>query len=394
MTPSVRHLTFSTAGGAGKAATRISNAVSSRGWDSDVIAATDSNLKAEPFARPLLTLAAAIDNYVIREPQWDSLISLTRDAQTTKPLLPEGIDVFHLHWMNGLIPIANLPVGPDTPVVWTLHDKNPFTGVCHFAFGCMKFEDGCQACPAVRPLFQKTVTQHFEKKVHQVQQWKNLTVVSPSKFLADLAQKSAVFDNVEVHTILNPLDLEFFAPLSGSQAHQDKDRKIRLVVIAADLDDPIKNVSLAVASFLANPRNADKAELLLIGGGGTSFEGHPGISLLGELPAHRIVEVLDTADVLVVPSLGENSPSVVYEATARGVIPYVNDTGGLPEMVTNLQAGQVFDSEEALARLITQRASDPPITLDARQSLASKVRKLSHPDEVGKQYIELYEAKL
>ena len=53
------------------------------------------------------------------------------------------IDVIHLHWVAKLIDYTSFfaSVPDQFPIVWTLHDMNPFTGGCHYAGDCMHFEN-------------------------------------------------------------------------------------------------------------------------------------------------------------------------------------------------------------------------------------------------------------
>jgi hypothetical protein len=47
-------------------------------------------------------------------------------------------DVVNLHWIAHLVDYQAFfgAVPQHTPVVWTLHDMNPFTGGCHYDEGC------------------------------------------------------------------------------------------------------------------------------------------------------------------------------------------------------------------------------------------------------------------
>ena len=57
-------------------------------------------------------------------------------------------DICHLHWTTDLLDFRMLPaMSRRGPLVWTLHDMNPFTGGCHYDDECGRFTAACGACP-------------------------------------------------------------------------------------------------------------------------------------------------------------------------------------------------------------------------------------------------------
>src|SRR6516165_2198072 len=60
-------------------------------------------------------------------------------------------DLYNLHWVAGFVDHRAFfnRVSRGMPVVWTLHDVNPFTGGCHYTAGCERFAAACGACPAL-----------------------------------------------------------------------------------------------------------------------------------------------------------------------------------------------------------------------------------------------------
>jgi len=57
-------------------------------------------------------------------------------------------DIINLHWVAGLVDYSSMATSlAGKKIVWTLHDMNPFTGGCHYAGRCNKYEKSCGACP-------------------------------------------------------------------------------------------------------------------------------------------------------------------------------------------------------------------------------------------------------
>ena len=56
-------------------------------------------------------------------------------------------DLIHLHWINdGLLDLASLG-RCRKPIVWTVRDLWPTTGLCHYPQGCERQAVGCGRCP-------------------------------------------------------------------------------------------------------------------------------------------------------------------------------------------------------------------------------------------------------
>ena len=62
--------------------------------------------------------------------------------------LPEfrQADIIHLHWINqGMLSLKNLSkiLESGKPIVWTMHDMWPSTGICHHARECTNYQHEC-----------------------------------------------------------------------------------------------------------------------------------------------------------------------------------------------------------------------------------------------------------
>ena len=68
---------------------------------------------------------------------------------TTFPEFKEA-DIIHLHWINqGMLSLKNLEriFESGKPVVWTMHDLWPATGICHHPRECDHYHTHCHNCP-------------------------------------------------------------------------------------------------------------------------------------------------------------------------------------------------------------------------------------------------------
>jgi glycosyltransferase involved in cell wall biosynthesis len=360
----------------------LSEAQRQHGRDSSLHTVIASNLRAKPFSAPLHTLSAVADDFLVRNPDFDSPISLFRDERTG--VLQRTIgkpDIIHLHGINGALSLADIATTwPDTRVVWTLHDMNPFTGACHYSLECSGYEGACHSCPAVRGAWHHKVMVNLDRKRDELSQIKDLTLVAPSTWLADQAKRSSALRGRKIAVIPNPVNPQFTEDKTQEAAHQDK--TFRIVVIAQNLSDPVKDVATTVDAFTRAGLASLGAELVLVGHGGEGFIG-AGIRAAGSLSSEDLQNVLAQSDVLVVSSRAENAPLVIAEAASAGVLPIVRAVGGMPEMVALLRHGHTFTSSSTLETLlITESQTTPSKHLKRRAAIHSRAKAVWGSDSV------------
>lgn len=389
MQKSVVHLSFSSAGGAGGVARILSETQQSLGRPSVLQTKIASSLRAHPFATPLHTLAAGIDEYVVKKPDFDAPISFYRDDVPTSFLETAlDADIIHLHGVNGLVQLHKLiPALRTRPVVWTLHDMNPFTGACHYSLGCEGFQGECASCPAVRRPWQETVKKRLQRKAQVFASLTKLHLVSPSEWLRAQVTLSPIAKNTSVTVIPNPVRPEFYEVSPGASA--ERESSLRVVLVAQNLDDPVKNVTAAVDAFRALHEIHPAARLELVGRGGDGFVGQ-GISRTEASNANELIEILDRSDILVVSSGAENAPLVIAEAASRGCLPVVRNVGGMPEMVKRAGAGEVFDKDSDLPGILARYATSRR-TESSRSSLRARAEKTYGPVAATLAYDKVYE---
>lgn len=366
----------------------LSEAQRAAGHDSRHLWAIDSTLWSQPLSAPVHTVAAGLDRFIIRDMGFDAPISLVRDKlRWDLDATLKGADIIHLHNLNGLSHVGALAHKfPHKKIVWTLHDMNPFTGTCHYALGCTQYTQGCSSCPAVKLPFRGLVEDSFRRKLSDLKYVENLHLVAPSSWLADAASDSRLLSRFPQSTIRNPLDPEFFC--------SDKKKSTPLftfVVVAQNLEDPVKNVSTAVQAFVEVRREHPGATMALVGRGGSAFA-REGIQLLGSLGRRELKETLQSSQALIVPSLAENAPMVIGEAASQGCVALVRDAGGMSGMIEDLGAGQTFadprELTDAMAGILSHKNSE---ALASRRALARRAHSLYSPEAVRKQYDEVYE---
>jgi len=96
-------------------------------------------------------------------------------------------DIVHLHWISdnflSLETIARLK----KPVVWSMHDMNPFTGGCHYDNNCNRYLTVCGNCPVLHSTRQNDLSTWIQKRKKKIfAALPNLTMVGLSRWMQKL----------------------------------------------------------------------------------------------------------------------------------------------------------------------------------------------------------------
>lgn len=397
------HLSFSRSGGAGGVADSLAQEQSRKGYNANFIAQLEKGLKEAPFKEPMVTAAAAVDQFGIRGQDWPSLISLARGTPDVYKL-PNDVgkdSVVNLHWVPGLnLQTLRLRIGGGAPIFWTLHDMFPLTSSCHQSIGCQNFADDCSTCPAVRPVFQRSVQARFKSKKLIYDSVGPLVFISPSHWLKAIAERSPLTSSYPTISIPNPVGQLFVSEKTESVINDrtyladcQSYEVIRLLIVASNLDDPIKNVRGVVSQISELSRVTGKVvSLSLVGSGGHEWSSHPSVRLLGRLTQSELTCQYRKTDFLLVPSLGENSPLVIAEAATQGVRAIATNVGGNSELVSTLGDGYIIERVSDLGNLL------PNVPWDLEPKSAERLIETSKavysPGAVADKYLQTYKKGL
>ncbi|MGL5245495.1 MAG: glycosyltransferase [Sarcina sp.] len=252
-------------------------------------------------------------------------------------------DIIHLHNIHGYY--INIQVlfkylkKAKKSVVWTLHDCWSFTGhCCYFDYiGCNKWKEKCYECPQKKAypssFFIDNSSNNFEEKKKLFTSLDDLTMVAPSKWLANLVQKSYL-NKYRVQVINNGIDLNIFKPTESNlrEFYDIKHKKIILGV--ANVWDERKGLRY----FLElNKRLHSDYQIIIVGLTEKQKQELPSniIGITRTNSVEELVKLYTVADVFVNPTLEEAMGLVNVEALACGTPVITFNTGGSIECIDN-----------------------------------------------------------
>lgn len=306
-------------------------------------------------------------------------------------------DIIHLHNIHGYY--LNIEVlfdflkSFDKPVVWTLHDCWAFTGHCsHFTYAkCERWKTGCYSCPEKKSYPRSVIfdnsKSNYARKKKAFTGAKNMTLVTPSQWLAGLVKESFLRD-YPVQVIPNGIDTEVFKPTpSDFKKRYGLDGKF-LILGVANVWEKRKGFDyfLDLSKYLS-----DDEIIVLVGLSDERIKNLPNniIGIKRTNSAKELAEIYTAADVFFNPTLEDNYPTVNLEAQACGTYVITFDSGGAKETIISKESGIAIkpcNAEDIMNLIRVLRSKGrKPANVDSSAKLV-----ISHRFMVGS-YISLYE---
>ena len=254
-------------------------------------------------------------------------------------------DIINFHWISGMVDFEKYSsLLSNKIIVWTLHDMNPFTGGCHYSFDCQRYKQKCGKCPLLNSSREADITREIWLKKFIAYQHLNLTIVTPSKWLANAAKESSLFKNRQIHVIPYGIDENFFRPLNKKYIRdQYKIPYDKFVILfgAETLSNPRKGMTYLIKALKLLPQQNNDFIIATFGQPDKKLISaipFPVISL-GVLQENEMNKAYSLADVFVLPSLADNLPNTMLEALSCNIPVVAFNIGGVPDVIQHRQNG-------------------------------------------------------
>ena len=261
-------------------------------------------------------------------------------------------DVVHLHNLHGhncnIATLFEYLKKNNIRVIWTFHDCWAFTAYCpYFTMAkCDKWETGCESCPqrAEYSFFYDRSKELYLKK-KELMEGLNLTIVTPSQWLADLVKRSFLKE-YPVKVINNGIDLAVFEPSTSNFCEKYGIPEEKYILLGVAFDWGIRK-GLDVFIELAKRLDLNRYQIVLVGTNDAIDKQLPN----NVLAIHRtqnqkeLAQIYSAADLFVNPTREDNYPTVNMESLACGTPVLTFKTGGSPE-IPDKKTGAVVDIDD------------------------------------------------
>jgi len=263
----------------------------------------------------------------------------------------------HGYYINYELLFAWIKSRPQMEVKWTLHDCWAFTGHCAFYLyaGCRNWQlSGCRNCdnclqtssyPASRS--KKNTSHNFVHKKRAFTGLTNLTLITPSQWLADELSHSFLAD-YPVEVVYNHIDTNIFKPTPSDFRHTHGISDVDVMILGVankwenrkGLDDFLELDRRLNSSnnTKEQPESGGRYRIVLVGLSLSQIKSisasNPDIITISRTEnATKLAQIYTAADVFVNPTREDNLPTVNLESEACGTPVITYNTGGCAETV-------------------------------------------------------------
>lgn len=274
-------------------------------------------------------------------------------------------DIIHLHNLHGyyvnIEVLFNFLRRYNRPVVWTLHDCWAFTGHCPYfsEVNCMQWTEHCVKCPQKGRYpasgWKDNCYENYERKRAAFQGLKNMTIVTPSKWLANLVKQSFLSE-YPVEVVYNGLNTKLFRPVKSDFREKYGLEKKVILLGVANVWSPNKGLE----DFIALSKELeDNYRLVLVGLNKRQLAELPDniIGLTRTDTAEELAEIYSAADIYLNLSREETFGMTVAEAVSCGTWPIVYADTACEEVIM-LSTGTIVPKDiQAVKRAIVENVS-------------------------------------
>ena len=406
----VVHISTSDKGGAGIAAVRLHNALLNAGIESFLLTKLKSvndiknHFTLNPKSQLIFKLldrigitkkgsAAFARNHLANRPAGFEYFSYPYSVIdiANHPLVISA-DVIHLHWVSDqFLDFASFFKKINKPVVWTLHDMNPFTGGCHQSDDCMGFTHSCINCVQLKDTIDEAyadvILRYKQNALSKINPEK-IIIIAPSQWLLNRSMQSLLFKPIQHKIIRNVIDGEKFILLdrikSRIEFNLPLDKKI-ILFVANDIDNPRKGIVYLKQAMEFFPH----AIVCGIGKNSSALDFKNFVDMGYITDANKLASLYNAVDVFVLPSLAENFPNTICESLLCGTPVVGFNIGGIPELINNNNGRlAVYKDLTSLVSSIEDIFNNPEKF--SRIEIRNAALKMFDTSDVVKNHLEVY----
>jgi glycosyltransferase involved in cell wall biosynthesis len=306
--------------------------------------------------------------------------------RAVRRLANSSYDLIHVHNFHGLYASIDTfaHLVRSKPVVWTFHRFWGVTGGCDHPFGCCRYHSGCGDCPQVGNFVVGPVDHTSEEWSQKIRLFRDLplTVVAPSRHLAEVVLGSPIGERWKTVVIPNGIDYKYF------RLDRKRDTRFRrslgldvdkttLLFTNRSFTDPIKGWPVILEALRGV--SPEGLQLMLAGEGSAwaAAQLPPGWAIVDfgyVSDRKKMANIYEAADLFLYASSGENFPCAIIEAMSSGCCVVSTPVDGVLEQVEPGCTGLIADDMggRALARCLTAALQKPALL--TQMGLAARAR--------------------
>ncbi len=269
------------------------------------------------------------------------------NSGVTSLINKSSYDIINFHWIGcesiSLSEIRKI----NKPIVWTLHDMWPISGIYHYNLDKKYFNQ--ETNNLTKKIYFNFLDKITKKRKEFLFKSKKINLISPSKWLLDEAKKTKLpFGKTEI--IPYPIDTLYFKKNKNIIYLKDKYKipyNKKIILFSSNILDETRKGSIIIRELLKkNFLKKNNYKFVMIGNNNNFIDKnkYKEINLMGNISNYNsIKEIYSIADALLFPSIIDNFPNTILEAMACELPCVAFNCYGMKEIIQHKKNGYLAD---------------------------------------------------
>lgn len=300
------------------------------------------------------------------------------DYLTNHPLVKDA-DVINLHWVGSILPYKTFFKKIRKPIVWTLHDMNPFLGCSHFSMDVQRYPQWLN--------YENTIRTKKENWIHQA---RSLEIVDLCSWMQGYSLSSKALGQYTHHIIRNSIDTTVFKSYNQQSLRSvlglPSEMKI-LMFVSQSIENYRKGYDLLLKAL----EQVDNCFMIVVGAASSRMSDKKNVMYTGIVNDERLMAFYyAAADVFLLPSREDNLPNTMVESLCCGTPVVTMPNGGMVDIIRNGENGYVCKevNSDSFAKAVNNiLANGVRLT---REEISDEAHQLFSPSEQAKAYISVF----
>ena len=212
-------------------------------------------------------------------------------------------------------------------------------------------------------------------------------VISPSKRMISIVEKEMGNQLKAKNVIPLPIDPEIQFMPTNNNPNQ------KLIGIYASRLDPLKGGDILMKSILSLDSNVkEKVNFKYFGYYPDQKFELTNVEFSSFIDRYSLLKEIANADFIVIPTLFDNSPNIIYEGMAMGKLIIASNVGGIPELIQHGKTGLLFNKgdHDELKNLITEIINKPDLLKKLRSNGRRSIIKMANIEKNARMRLEIF----
>ena len=391
----VVHISFSDSGGAGLAALRLHEALLEFGVESYLLCFHKQSRSVPNvicIRKPLYIKFLEKLPIRFRNNKYIRFIDLhgkdyeclsfpeAYDCISQHPMIKKA-DVINLHWVGSTVNYKSFFQKVQKPIIWTLHDMNPFLGFAHYMGDIQR-----------NPLDLNLEQRIAQKKAKWISHSSHLEIVCLCNWMKHYSMQSDSFRQYPQHIIRNSVNTQIYKLYNKNYIRSifniPNDKYIFLFV-SQSVSNPRKGFDILLEAI----KDLDNSCYLMVVGKTVDIDTKANIRFFQTIHDEQLMALIySAADAFILPSREDNLPNTMLESLCCGTPVITMPTGGMVDIIEDGINGimaKSIDTEslkDAIHQFIEQFYNFD------NEKISRIAHKFFSPERQAKEYYMLYQS--